>query len=202
VLRAPLGVVSGNPQRSGVELAAQVRGVDTLSDRQWADTTSSTGMSASPSHQVARAVQSYENDRPHETALIFGRPGGLRRHNFRERRPGAKAVWQCRIRAAHAGIRAHRPSRGAPNAQTALISDGAYAIDDGRLSRRRQAGEVIPASRLGRGCAVGRTRRNSLPRPGVLSSSMCPPRLWAARWAIASPSPEPPVARLRALSTR
>src|SRR5262249_30240519 len=48
----------------------------------------------------------------------------------------------------------------------------------------------------------GRVTVHVVPSPGALAISICPP--WAATrlWAMLSPSPVPPWARLRALSTR
>jgi hypothetical protein len=48
----------------------------------------------------------------------------------------------------------------------------------------------------------GRRRRNSLPSPGLLSTSIRARRACAALRAMAKPSPEPPVARSLASFTR
>ena len=70
-----------------------------------------------------------------------------------------------------------------------------------RRASERGSGRVA-APRVPRGQARGSVKRKLEPSPTRLSTVISPPRLWTRCFTIARPSPVPPWARERALSTR
>ena len=104
----------------------------------------------------------------------------------------------------------HRRARRGSNAELfcGVVAKGLawgcerFVAPSGGYCRSRLHSSCGSAAGCAGGPSAGSMTRNSLPWPGVLSSSMWPPRVWTARRTIASPRPEPPVARSRVLSTR